>query len=87
MEAGLRPYRMEPADLSETVSKVLSRMETQFSQGHFEVKTAIEPDLPRIMADEGAAEQAAQRRQHVAEAMIAPPSYIALPASFPSRLE
>ena len=26
MEAGLRPYRMEPADLSESVSKVLTRM-------------------------------------------------------------
>ena len=36
MEAGLRPYRMEPADLQESVTKVLSRMETQFSQGHFE---------------------------------------------------
>lgn len=58
MEAGLRPYRMEPADLSESVSKVLSRMETQFSQGHFVVTPKIEPDLPRILADEGAAEQA-----------------------------
>src|SRR5918997_1636518 len=34
MEAGLRPYRVEPADLSESVNKVLSRMETQFSQGN-----------------------------------------------------
>jgi signal transduction histidine kinase len=58
MEAGLRPYRMEPADLQESVTKVLARMETQFSQGHFEVKATIEPNLPRILADEGAAEQA-----------------------------
>jgi signal transduction histidine kinase len=58
MEAGLRPYRMEPADLSESVSKVLARMQTQFAQGRFEVKTRIEADLPRILADEGAAEQA-----------------------------
>jgi signal transduction histidine kinase len=58
MEAGLRPYRMEPADLSESVKKVLTRMETQFEQGHFSVTTKIEPDLPRILADEGAAEQA-----------------------------
>jgi signal transduction histidine kinase len=58
MEAGLRPYRMEPADLSESVKKVLSRMETQFEQGHFSVSTKTEPDLPRILADEGAAEQA-----------------------------
>ena len=58
MEAGLRPYRMEPADLSESVNKVLARMETQFSQGNFAVTPKIEPDLPRILADEGAAEQA-----------------------------
>lgn len=58
MEAGLRPYRMEPADLSESVKKVLSRMDTQFDQGQFTVTTKIEPDLPRVLADEGAAEQA-----------------------------
>lgn len=58
MEAGLRPYRMEPADLSESLNKVLARMETQFSQGHFTVTPKIEADLPRILADEGAAEQA-----------------------------
>jgi signal transduction histidine kinase len=58
MEAGLRPYRMEPADLQESVTKVLSRMETQFTQGHFDVTATIEPNLPRILADEGAAEQA-----------------------------
>jgi len=58
MEAGLRPYRMEPADLAESVNKVLARMETQFSQGNFVVSTRIDSDLPRIMADEGAAEQA-----------------------------
>jgi signal transduction histidine kinase len=58
MEAGLRPYRMEPADLSESVHKVLARMETQFSQSHFTVKANIDTDLPRVLADEGAAEQA-----------------------------
>lgn len=58
MEAGLRPYRMEPADLGEAVTKVLGRMETQFSQGHFVVTTRIAPNLPRVFADEGAAEQA-----------------------------
>jgi signal transduction histidine kinase len=58
MEAGLRPYRLEPADLGESVKKVLRRMETQFEQGHFSVATKIEADLPRILADEGAAEQA-----------------------------
>jgi len=58
MEAGLRPYRMEPADLSESLNKVLARMETQFSQGNFTITPKIQPDLPRILADEGAAEQA-----------------------------
>jgi signal transduction histidine kinase len=58
MEAGLRPYRMEPEDLGELAKKVLSRMENQFSQGHFAVKTTIAPDLPRVLADEGATEQA-----------------------------
>jgi signal transduction histidine kinase len=58
MEAGLRPYRMEPADLGEALSKVLSRMDTQFSQGNFQLTTTIEPHLPRVFADEGATEQA-----------------------------
>lgn len=58
MEAGLRPYRMEPADISESVRKVLTRMDTQFEQGHFTIRTKIESELPRILADEGAAEQA-----------------------------
>ena len=58
MEAGLRPYRMEPADLGEIVTRVLARMETQFSQGHFVVNTEIAPGLPRVLADEGATEQA-----------------------------
>ncbi|MGE3489482.1 MAG: sensor histidine kinase [Vicinamibacterales bacterium] len=58
MEAGLRPYRMEPADLGELVARVLARMETQFSQGHFVVNTDIAPGLPHVLADEGATEQA-----------------------------
>ncbi|MEP6782450.1 MAG: HAMP domain-containing sensor histidine kinase [Acidobacteriota bacterium] len=58
MEAGLRPYRMEPADLTESVNKVLARMETQFTQGHFTVTSQVDTELPRILADEGAAEQA-----------------------------
>lgn len=58
MEAGLRPYRMEPADLSAVVTRVLARMETQFSQGNFVVQTDIATALPRVLADEGATEQA-----------------------------
>lgn len=58
MEAGLRPYRMEPADLGEVVTRVLGRMETQFAQGNFIVTTEIAPGLPHVLADEGATEQA-----------------------------
>ncbi len=58
MEAGLRPYRMEPADLGDSVRRVLARMENQFTQGQFAVHATVAPDLPRIFADEGAAEQA-----------------------------
>jgi len=58
MEAGLRPYRMEPADLGEVVTRVLARMETQFAQGHFAVTTEITPGLPHVLADEGATAQA-----------------------------
>ncbi|HUQ86817.1 MAG TPA: HAMP domain-containing sensor histidine kinase [Vicinamibacterales bacterium] len=58
MEAGLRPYRMEPADLGESLNKVLARMELQFAQGNFTITPKIQPDLPRILADQGAAEQA-----------------------------
>jgi two-component system sensor histidine kinase SenX3 len=49
---------MEPADLGELVTRVLARMETQFSQGNFVVTTEVAPDLPRVLADEGATEQA-----------------------------
>jgi signal transduction histidine kinase len=58
MEAGLRPYRMEPADLGAMVTRVLARMETQFAQGNFVVTAQVAPDLPRVLADEGATEQA-----------------------------
>jgi len=58
MEAGLRPYRMEPADLGEVVTRVLGRMETQFTQGNFVVTSEIAPGLPHVLADEGATEQA-----------------------------
>ena len=58
MEAGLRPYRMEPADLGEALTKVLARVSNQFEQGRFVLTTSIAPGLPRVMADEGATEQA-----------------------------
>ena len=52
------PFARKPADLSEVVTRVLARMETQFSQGNFVVQTDIATALPRVLADEGATEQA-----------------------------
>ena len=39
MEAGLRPYRVAPADVGELTRQVLSAMDSQFTQGHFNVRT------------------------------------------------
>jgi signal transduction histidine kinase len=58
MEAGLRPYRMEPVDLGALTVQVLSEMHSQFDQMHFTVQSRIEPDLPRVLVDEDAVEQA-----------------------------
>ena len=37
MEAGLRPYRMAPADIGELTTHVLSSMDSQFTQTQFKV--------------------------------------------------
>ena len=58
MEAGLRPYRMAPADLGALTRQVLSEMNSQFDQMRFKVEARIEPDLPRVLVDEDAVEQA-----------------------------
>lgn len=58
MEAGLRPFRMAPTDIGELTSRVLQKMESQFSQSQFRVRTDVEPGLPCVMADANAAEQA-----------------------------
>ena len=58
MEAGLRPYRMEPADLAESVTKVLARMEHAVRAGPFHRRDCDRAGLPHVLADEGAAEQA-----------------------------
>lgn len=60
MEAGLRPYNLRPTDLGDSVRRVLGRLEHQIAQGPFQVATRIEPGLPRVLADEGAAEQAVE---------------------------
>ena len=58
MEAGLRPYRMAPVDLGTLTQQVLSEMNSQFNQAHFDVQTRVDPNLPRVMVDEDAVEQA-----------------------------
>lgn len=58
MEAGLRPYRVAPAALGDLTTKVLSAMESQFTQHQFKVTARVEPGLPRVMVDSDAVEQA-----------------------------
>ncbi|MDP1570716.1 MAG: HAMP domain-containing sensor histidine kinase [Vicinamibacterales bacterium] len=58
MEAGLRPYRMGPASVSDITTKVLSAMNSQFTQNQFKVAARIEPGLPLVLADSDAVEQA-----------------------------
>ena len=58
MEAGLRPYRMAAGDLGVLTARVLANMRSQFEQGHFAVDSRVEPDLPAVMVDEDAVEQA-----------------------------
>lgn len=58
MEAGLRPYRMEPTDVGALATRALREMDAQLAQSQFSVETQIEPALPRVLADEDAAEQA-----------------------------
>jgi signal transduction histidine kinase len=60
MEAGLRPYTLEPTDIGALVQHVLGVMERQFAQGQFEVSATVPPALPGIMADAVAVERAVE---------------------------
>ncbi len=60
MEAGLRPYRMALNDVGDLTTEVLGRMENQLSQNQFKIATRVEPDLPRVLADGDAVEQAVE---------------------------
>lgn len=60
MEAGLRPYTLEPADIGALVQHVLGVMERQFAQGQFAVNATVAPGLPTIMADGVAVERAVE---------------------------
>jgi signal transduction histidine kinase len=58
MEAGLRPYRVAPADLRDITRQVLEKMSSQLNQGQFRVHATYDPALPRVQADSDAVEQA-----------------------------
>ena len=57
MEAGLRPYKMAPADIGEIVQRVQGMMHSQFAQGMFQVTSRVSPGLPMVLADEDAVER------------------------------
>src|SRR5690606_35052844 len=54
MEAGLRPYKMGPADIGDIVQRVQGMMNSQFAQGQFQVTSRVSPGLPMVLADEDA---------------------------------
>ena len=60
MEAGLRPYTMEPANIGALVERVIDVMEAQFVQGHFTVNLSVAPALPPVEADTVAVERAVE---------------------------
>lgn len=58
IEAGLRRYKSEPADLTALTRRTLESLESQFRQNQFTVTTRFAPDMPAVVLDEEAAEQA-----------------------------
>ena len=58
MEAGLRPYRTAPADVGDVTRDVVARMQSQFEQGRFVVRTDIQSALPSVDIDTRAIQQA-----------------------------
>jgi len=58
MEAGLRPYRAAPCDLTELTRHVLDRMSSQFNQGKYRVRATYAAAVPPVNADSDAVEQA-----------------------------
>ena len=58
IEAGLRRYKSEPADLTTLTRRTLESLESQFRQNQFTVTTRFAPHMPAVVLDEEAAEQA-----------------------------
>ena len=58
IEAGLRRYKTGPADLGAVTAHVVDSLASQFRHHGFTVTTRIAPDLPPVVMDREAAEQA-----------------------------
>jgi signal transduction histidine kinase len=58
IEAGLRRYKLEPVDLGALTSRVLDSLESQFRHNQFTVTASLAPNLPPVLIDPEAAEQA-----------------------------
>jgi signal transduction histidine kinase len=57
IEAGLRRYKREPANLTELTRQVLDSLESQFRHHKFSVSRVLDGDVP-VLIDKEAAEQA-----------------------------
>lgn len=60
IEAGLKRYRLSPADLTEVIAGVLASLENQFTQNNFTVTSQLAHNLPPVNLDAEAVAQAVE---------------------------
>ena len=58
IEAGLRRYKLEPVDLGSLTTRVLESLDIQFRHQQFTVTSRVAPDIPPVLIDAEAGEQA-----------------------------
>lgn len=58
IEAGLRRYKIEPLDLGALTRRVVEALQSQFQHNQFVVAIEVAPNVPPVMIDPEAAEQA-----------------------------
>jgi signal transduction histidine kinase len=58
IEAGLRRYKSEPTDLGAVTAHVLASLDSQFRHHQFTITSRVAPNLPPVLIDPEAAEQA-----------------------------
>ena len=58
IEAGLRRYRVAPVDLASVTADVLASLDSQFRHQQFTVTSRVAPNIPPVLIDAEAAEQA-----------------------------